>query len=202
MVISYLNHTLTFNIAAPESAASSSQELIDEALDGIVTQSADVKLTQIVSARELWRCLMKRYVYVKAAGGIVVDPDTGLMLLIRRHGMWDLPKGHVEAGETLAAAALREVAEETSLAPLALGRLVDKVYHIYPTPSYYSGKECLYLKQTTWFEMSCRGASADRRGAPQTDEGIVQLVWTTPEEWKARLQSSYASLRLLSGNYL
>lgn len=35
-----------------------------------------------------------------------------------RHGdRWDLPKGHLDAGETKAQAALRELEEETGLAP-------------------------------------------------------------------------------------
>jgi 8-oxo-dGTP pyrophosphatase MutT (NUDIX family) len=56
----------------------------------------------------------------RAAGGVVVD-DAGRVLLIERdvtragdcrHEV-RLPKGHVEAGETDAEAALREVCEET-----------------------------------------------------------------------------------------
>ena len=41
-------------------------------------------------------------------------PD-GVVLLQHADGSWLLPKGHVEAGETLLATALREVAEETGL---------------------------------------------------------------------------------------
>lgn len=54
---------------------------------------------------------------VLAAGGIVVRPDEdGLFVAVvhRPHrGDWSFPKGHVEEGEQLAAAALREVEEET-----------------------------------------------------------------------------------------
>jgi 8-oxo-dGTP pyrophosphatase MutT (NUDIX family) len=56
----------------------------------------------------------------RAAGGVLVD-DEGRVLLIEREVRRDgdcrhevrLPKGHVEAGETDAEAALREVCEET-----------------------------------------------------------------------------------------
>jgi ADP-ribose pyrophosphatase YjhB (NUDIX family) len=51
----------------------------------------------------------------------VVHDAAGRLLLIRRghdpgRGLWSLPGGRVEAGETLAAAVEREVLEETGLA--------------------------------------------------------------------------------------
>jgi 8-oxo-dGTP pyrophosphatase MutT (NUDIX family) len=58
----------------------------------------------------------------RSAGGIVVDIRDGqaLIAIIARRNRagrveWCLPKGHVEAGETLAEAAAREVAEETGI---------------------------------------------------------------------------------------
>ncbi|MCU0295562.1 MAG: NUDIX hydrolase [Candidatus Nanopelagicales bacterium] len=57
-----------------------------------------------------------------SAGGLVVrrEDDEILVALIarfdRRHRLvWSLPKGHVEQGETVEEAALREVLEETGL---------------------------------------------------------------------------------------
>ena len=56
---------------------------------------------------------------VVCAGALVQDA-TGRILLVRRGhepaaGLWSLPGGRVEAGETPAAAAAREVLEETGL---------------------------------------------------------------------------------------
>ncbi|MEW2386581.1 HAD-IIA family hydrolase [Micromonospora sp. NPDC047707] len=54
---------------------------------------------------------------VRAGVAAVVVDATGRILLGRRadNGMWALPSGHVEVGETIAQAAVREVAEETGL---------------------------------------------------------------------------------------
>lgn len=55
------------------------------------------------------------------------DPNAAAALIGRldRHGrlLWSLPKGHVEAGETPAAAAVREVAEETGITGRVLAPL-------------------------------------------------------------------------------
>ncbi|TKJ19126.1 NUDIX domain-containing protein [Blastococcus sp. CCUG 61487] len=57
---------------------------------------------------------------VPCVGAVVLD-DAGRLLLIRRGhapsaGLWSVPGGRVEAGETLTDAVVREVREETGLA--------------------------------------------------------------------------------------
>ncbi len=63
-------------------------------------------------------------VSVRAAGGLVArrgsDDDVRLVLVHRpRYGDWSFPKGKQRRGETLLAAALREVREETGFLCLA-----------------------------------------------------------------------------------
>ena len=143
----------------------------------------------------LWtlRLLKRRMRYVRAAGGIVTAPD-GQRLLIQRNGRWDLPKGKVEAGETLLQAALREVQEETGVVPAAAGAIPVKTYHIF---NLYGG---WHLKQTSWFHMTVAVDSVDDipQGTPQQEEGITAVVWVSPDEWHRRLHSSYGTLRTLS----
>ncbi len=58
------------------------------------------------------------------------DADGIHLLLIQRQkqGDWSFPKGHVEQGEAVLEAGLRELDEETGVRPIVVGRLVDFVY--------------------------------------------------------------------------
>lgn len=133
------------------------------------------------------RWLKCRMRYVRAAGGIVVDID-GRVLLIRRNGRWDLPKGKVEVGETLRQAAVREVQEETGLAQVALLDVHPvKTYHIY---NLYGG---WHLKQTSWYLMSATSGDT----TPQREEGITDCCWVDRRTFVQRLSHSYGTLRTL-----
>ena len=140
----------------------------------------------------LWllRLLKRRMRYVRAAGGIVTAPD-GTMLLILRNGRWELAKGKVEAGETLLQAALREVEEETGIAPAASGTTPVKTYHLF---NLYGG---WHLKQTSWFPMTAEKQAV----IPQQEEGITAGCWVTPDEWHRRLSHSYGTLKTLANQW-
>lgn len=57
---------------------------------------------------------------VKIAGGIVWNPKLGVVVVNQNHNSWSLPKGHVEHGEELLPAAIREIREETGIPERAL----------------------------------------------------------------------------------
>jgi ADP-ribose pyrophosphatase YjhB (NUDIX family) len=63
-------------------------------------------------------------------GAIMTDPDGRLLLIRRGHdpgaGLWSVPGGRVERGETDAEAVIREIREETGLA-IKPGRLIGSV---------------------------------------------------------------------------
>ena len=56
---------------------------------------------------------------VRCVGAVIRDPDNRLLLVQRANepgkGLWSIPGGKVEAGETDAEAVRREIAEETAL---------------------------------------------------------------------------------------
>ena len=80
------------------------------------------------------------------AGGGIVESEHGF-LLIKRKGMWDLPKGKIENNESIKEAALREVEEECGIKQLKLDKLIDKTYHMYKINNQY------IVKISYWFLM-------------------------------------------------
>lgn len=132
------------------------------------------------------RYLLNAFEFRKAAGGVVCNPDDE-RLMIYRFSKWDLPKGHVEKGETIRYAAVREVQEETGLEKLEIGNLIAKTYHIYNMDG------CWILKQTAWYDMFSGAAEL----TPQTEEGIEKAVWVSKEQMYKNLATSYSSLNYL-----
>jgi 8-oxo-dGTP pyrophosphatase MutT (NUDIX family) len=63
--------------------------------------------------------MARRAVEETSAGGLVLDSQHRAAVIGRINArgdmLWSLPKGHVEAGETHEAAAVREVSEETGI---------------------------------------------------------------------------------------
>ena len=86
---------------------------------------------------------------IEAAGGIIKN-STNQLLFIFRNGVWDLPKGKREAGESVLETALREVKEETGLMSVISGDLIGNTYH-----TYFVGEKRI-LKKTYWFSMSIK----------------------------------------------
>ncbi len=124
--------------------------------------------------------------WVEAAGGLVEAEHGAGVLMIYRNGRWDLPKGHVEAGEAIEVAAQREVEEETGVAAKLQEHLCETL-HAYYSPF----TERWELKQTHWFRMTADVAPL----TPQTEEGIEAVAWVAEEELAAHLAASYPTIR-------
>ena len=126
---------------------------------------------------------------MEAAGGVVVDAR-GAWLMIHRNGRWDLPKGHVEPGESLEACAEREIAEETGVAARVVRPLCETLH------AYWFPKTARWeLKRTHWFELRMTATSALR---PQTEEGIEQVVWCTPDEAAGHVREAFPTIRCVA----
>lgn len=116
---------------------------------------------------------------IYASGGLVKN-NKGEDLIIFRRGVWDLPKGKAEPGESPEQTALREVGEECYLKDLKIKRFLINTYHIYfidDTP---------VLKKTRWFEIKYEGKNSPR---PQKNEDITMTIWLP-----------FSKLNLISGN--
>lgn len=127
---------------------------------------------------------MHNYLEVNAAGGLVTN-QMGEFLLIRRSGLWDLPKGHQEPGEDLEVTALREVEEETGLHGLKLGKFIRVTDHT------YMRNDRWHLKHTWWYSMAY---SEDSLPVPQTEEGITEVRWVAKSDLPVFLGQTYSTI--------
>ncbi len=134
---------------------------------------------------DTYRAVCGEFREVNAAGGLVSN-RRGDFLLIRRNGLWDLPKGHQEAGEDISVTALREVREETGVDELELGELVCITDHCYRRDGLW------HLKHTWWFRMSYT-APVDL--TPQTEEDIMKAAWVAKSSLPPFLKDTYPSIK-------
>ncbi len=64
----------------------------------------------------------------RSAGGLVVRRDQVLLISTQKGRRWQLPKGHIEAGETPEETAVREVREETGVTGRVVAALPEVEY--------------------------------------------------------------------------
>lgn len=119
-----------------------------------------------------------------AAGGVVENEKAELLLIFRK-GYWDLPKGKLDEGETIAECAVREVKEETGLQHIEPGKLIDTTLHQYEE----NGDRI--TKKTYWYKMK---ASSDDELIAQTVEDIQEIRWVSRNELEAYLKKTYPNI--------
>ena len=132
--------------------------------------------------QQVKREIKARFTVIEAAGGIVKKGNS--ILVMKRLGKWDLPKGKLEDGEDKKTAAVREVEEECGVR----AKLIRKVGTVWHT--YMQGKENT-LKKTTWYYMECVD---DSRLKPQTAEAITKVKWVEMDKMPKLLEDSYQSI--------
>jgi 8-oxo-dGTP pyrophosphatase MutT (NUDIX family) len=121
-----------------------------------------------------------------SAGGVVIRHDAGgpLVLLIRdKYENWGFPKGHVEDGEALDAAAVREVVEETGATGLSIRAPIGSIAWDFRARGLLIHKRCHFFLMET----------VDGTTTPQLSEGITACQWARFDE--AETLISYANAR-------
>ena len=134
---------------------------------------------------QLWKDFKSLYFYIKAGGGLVFN-QFGKVLLIFRRGVWDLPKGKQDPGETLAQTALREVREETGLTDLKIVEKLGNGYHCYMMSKQRT------LKRTRWYLMQTHSPG---QLVLQKEEGIQDAAWFDPRELPKLNMPMYNNIR-------
>ena len=132
-----------------------------------------------------YRRLCAEFKEVDAAGGLVSN-RRGDFLLISRNGLWDLPKGHREAGEDLRETAMREVQEETGVDQLQLRDLICVTDHCYRRDGIW------HLKHTWWYDMLYTDP-VDL--TPQREEDISRAAWVAKSSLPPFLKNTYPSIQ-------
>ena len=122
--------------------------------------------------------------YVEAAGGLV-ENEKGETLMIYCYRHWDLPKGHIDEGESADICAVREVAEETGVKGAKIVRFLCNTFHTY---NVYGEWE---LKRTSWDLLSAHSCPTK----PQEEEDIAVAKWCSAEEVEENLRATYPTIR-------
>ena len=136
--------------------------------------------------------LKAEFKWVEASGGVVTNVS-GDLLMIRLRGRWDLPKGHVEQGESSRVAAQREVEEETGIRAEVVGNApLAYSYHTYNT---YGEWE---IKRTAWWAMRSEGGEPKA----QSEEGIAAVEWWKRATRGERLKTTYPTTKRLVERYV
>jgi len=151
--------------------------------EGIIIQSDNID--------QLWKDFKSLYYYIKAGGGLVINPF-GKVLLIFRRNVWDLPKGKQDPGETLAQTAIREVREETGLSDLKMIEKMSNGYHCYMMSKQRT------LKRTRWYLMQTQ--TPDKL-ILQKEEGIQDAAWFDPRELPRLNMPMYNNIRDILNRY-
>jgi 8-oxo-dGTP pyrophosphatase MutT (NUDIX family) len=121
--------------------------------------------------------------FIEAAGGIVRRGN--LFLFIKRNGKWDIPKGKLDAGESVEEAAVREIEEECGLvAPEIFDHLIN-TWHTYE----HKGK--MVIKKTYWYLLD---ESEEVELIPQEEEGITEVKFFKVDEFDVVRSNTYGSI--------
>lgn len=131
-----------------------------------------------------YRKICSEFIEVNAGGGLVSN-RRGDFLLISRNGLWDLPKGHQEAGEDIETTALREVEEETGIDDLMLRGLICMTDHCYRRNGTW------HLKHTWWYDMLHTDPA---NLTPQKEEDIAKAAWVAKSSLPPFLLNTYPSI--------
>lgn len=130
---------------------------------------------------------------VRAAGGLV-ENSAGEVLMITRKGWPDLPKGHIDEGETPEQAAVREVQEETGLQEVSI------VAPLCTTRHFHNAYGRWEIKQTEWYLMYAEGESPAVE--PQAEENITAVEWLRARRLWNAVGRSYSTIKVVFENFL
>ncbi len=185
------DNALKFDAMFPESDRYEIDILCDFLQEWLADKEQTDTFVHEVGENAVVEALKTTFRMAPAAGGIVVKD--GKIVSIVRNGIPDLPKGHIEKGESPENAALREVTEETGIGNLQIVKALPSSWHCYQV-----GEEWR-LKRTYWYLMESGEAIQPK---PQTEEGITEIKLIGNEDIEAFLKGTFRSISEILGKDL
>ena len=184
-------NSLKFDITLQESERYESDILCDFLQEWRCDRDQTDTFIHEVGENAVASALNECFKMAPAAGGVVVKDGTFVGIV--RHGIPDLPKGHIEKGEAPEQAAIREVTEETGISKLHIIKALPSTWHCYQV-----GEEWL-LKRTYWYLMESEESIQPK---PQTEEGISEVKLVGAEEIDSFLKDTFRSITEILGRDL
>jgi ADP-ribose pyrophosphatase YjhB (NUDIX family) len=125
---------------------------------------------------------------IRCVGGIAFDPRGRLLLIRRRNdpgsGLWSLPGGRVEPGESDEVAVIRELREETGLDVIPgtlIGTVTRGPYEIHDYACEVTGGALTPGDDAT----EARWSDAADLSALEASGELVDLLYVTLRDWNA-----------------
>jgi 8-oxo-dGTP pyrophosphatase MutT (NUDIX family) len=173
--------------AQPNAITYLSKTQLSTIIDELESGASKELVLHCYDLEQAWQDLLSLSTLVEAAGGLVRSGSNNI-LVIKRLGCWDLPKGKIESGEAVEKAAQREVMEECGVPEPELLRPIIETYHTYRI----EGE--LILKRTYWFDMKLEG---EPKLTAQAEEDISEARWLAPDHLDLVLSNTYENIRLV-----
>ncbi|HEX2915816.1 MAG TPA: NUDIX domain-containing protein [Chloroflexia bacterium] len=119
-----------------------------------------------------------------SSGGLIFDHNQFLLLKRRETSEWQIPKGHVEAGENFEDTALREVIEETGYNDLLLAADLGIQFNIFTRKGQRVEREehCFLLRLARKEARQESVVLRRRRNQAPDDKQIFEAIWVPFEE--------------------
>lgn len=149
-----------------------------------ISKSLDKVYIPATDTDKAYKKICEEFKEVNAGGGLVSN-KRGDYLLIKRNGLWDLPKGHQEKGENIETTSLREVQEETGIDELEIQDFICMTDHCYKRDGIW------HLKHSYWYDM-LYNAPLDL--TPQQEEDITKAAWVAKCKLPLFLSNTYPSI--------
>lgn len=169
-----------------------SEEQIKEVLRVSKSSTKALKILFIGNPDKLLKKVFFGFKYVVASGGIVQNKN-GEILLMKRLGKWDLPKGKIKKGEDLQVCAIREIEEETGVKKLSIETPFSETYH-----TYYRNEKW-EIKHTYWYIINSK---YEGPLTPQVEEDIHEVRWVSISDLGEYIADTYPAIKRLIKAYI